>query len=138
PRARWMSASASSRRAARTSRRCCPCTRSRCCAWKLRAANAPSPDGVLEQLQRRARECPHVALAVAVARLDGDHPLDGAGDSDAGVARGVTVAVARRPARARLRQSPRRAHQLAYRLGLELRVRLAARADAFHGIVADP
>src|SRR5206468_3741303 len=92
--------------------------------------------GVFEQLEGRARERPHVALAVGVARLDRDHALDGAGHGDARVARGVAVAVARRPARARLRQPPRRAQQLAHRPGLELRVRLAARADAFDRPVA--
>src|SRR5207247_1209524 len=93
-------------------------------------------DGVFEQLEGPARERPHVALAVGVARLVRAHALDGAGHGDARVARGVAVAVARRPARARLRQPPRRAQQLAHRPGLELRVQLAARADAFDRLVA--
>src|SRR5262245_18966625 len=92
----------------------------------------------LQELDRRAREDPHVGLAVARPRLDREHALDRAGDRDARVAGAVAVAVARRPAGPGLGEAPRRAQALADLAGLDLRVRLAAGADALDGVVVDP
>src|SRR4051812_25533575 len=51
----------------------------------------------LEQLERRVGERPHVGLAAAVARLDRQGALEGRPDhGDAGMARGVAVAIPRR------------------------------------------
>src|SRR5262249_40922222 len=76
-----------------------------------RRRSAGGAHGVFEQRQRRPRERPHVALTIGVARLHRDHALDWTGDGDADVAGGVAVAVARRPGRAGLGETPRGAHQ---------------------------
>src|SRR3989475_4712769 len=82
----------------------------------------------LEQLEGRARERPHVRLAIRVARLHGDHPLHGPGHRDARMPALVAVAVTRGPRGARLGEAPSRPELLSCRARLEQRVRLGARA----------
>src|SRR6266849_11000026 len=89
----------------------------------------------LEELEGRARERPHVRLAIRVARLHGDHALHGPGHRDARVSALVTVAVARGPRGARLGEAPSRPELLARRARLEERIGLGARADPAHGLV---
>src|SRR5712691_12585877 len=91
----------------------------------------------LEQLEGRARERPHVRLAIRVARLHGDHPLHGSGHRDARMPALVAVAVTRGPRGARLGEAPRGAELLSRRARLEQRVRLRARADALHRLVGN-
>src|SRR5438876_8333934 len=91
----------------------------------------------LEQLEGRARERPHVRLAIRVARLHGYHALHGPGHRDARMPALVAVAVARGPRRAGLGETPRGAELLARRARLEERIGLRARADAAHGVVGN-
>src|SRR5438552_11969598 len=91
----------------------------------------------LEQLEGRARERPHVRLAICVARLHGDHPLHGPGHRDARMPALVAVAVTRGPRGARLGEAPRGTELLARRARLEQRVRFGARADALHCLVGN-
>src|SRR6266849_9193338 len=86
-----------------------------------------------EELEGRARERPHVRLAIRVARLHGDHPLHGPGHRDARMPALVAIAVTRGPRGARLGEAPRGAELLARRARLEERIGLGARADAMHG-----
>src|SRR5947208_1784117 len=71
--------------------------------------------------------CDEAGHALAVALVNGDR--------DARMAGGVAVTIARRPARARLGQTPRRAEEIAHGLRVELRVRLGAGANALHRVV---
>src|SRR5712691_5966778 len=91
----------------------------------------------LEKLEGRARERPHVRLAIRVARLHGDDALHGPGHRDARMPALVTIAVARGPRGAGLGETPRGAELLARRACLEERIGLGARADAAHGVVGN-
>src|SRR3981081_242850 len=60
----------------------------------------------LQQLERLAREGPHVRFAPGAAGFDGNHCFDRTGDGDAGMAGRVAVAVAGGTARAGFAQGP--------------------------------
>ena len=95
-----------------------------------RLAHAP-----IEQFEGGAREGPHVGFAIGTPGLDGERTLDRTDDGDAGMARGVAVAIAGGTGCAGLGEAPGGAEAFAHRLRLEQGIRLRARADASHGVI---
>src|SRR4029453_5151378 len=85
---------------------------------RIGPASLPRGQCCLQQLEGTLRERPHVLLAIAVGGLERGGPLARPGHRKAGVTGRVAVAIARRPAGARLGEAPGGAEQLADRPGL--------------------
>src|SRR5262245_66624217 len=84
---------------------------------RIGRAILPRGQSCLQELEGPLRECPHVLLAIAVGGLERDGTLDRPGHREAGVTGRVAVAIARRPAGARLGETPGGPEQLTDQIG---------------------
>src|SRR5438309_12081451 len=90
-----------------------------------------SAEALLQQIERRDREDPHVVEPVAVAGLDRDRALAiGPDDGNAGMPGGMAVAAPGRSRRAGLADRPRRRELAADLAGEQQRVGLGRGRDA--------
>src|ERR687888_1580903 len=88
-----------------------------------------------QQVQRRLGECPHIVLTVRLPRLQGDDAFNRACDRNAGVPGSVAIAIARRPARPGLAESPGGAELLAHRSRLQQSIGFCARPHARESLI---